>query len=138
MENKYYTPEVSDFHKGFEFEVRISGTDIWVPITLNFPSSIWGFVSTKYKKDGELIEERIEPDVVRVPYLTKEQIEAEGWEKAMERDYFTKIVNGDEFQLSYQWDNHWGIIFDYDANYVFRGFIKSINEFRKLMEMIAV
>lgn len=37
MENKYYTPEIWEFRVGFTYEIRVNGTDEWVPITQSQP-----------------------------------------------------------------------------------------------------
>ncbi len=60
---RYFAPEPEDIHIGYECELRVFYLDIpprWVAHKLQ--STIFN------------------PDNIRVPYLTKEQIEAEGWE----------------------------------------------------------
>jgi hypothetical protein len=72
MENKYFTPDIEDIHIGYELEVNY-----------NFKLN-----DIFHKKIIDSFEElsdihsRMPGDcVIRVPYLTKEQIEAEGWER---------------------------------------------------------
>lgn len=62
-DKRYFGPDPEDVHIGYECELRIFYLDIppkWIPHKLQ--STIFN------------------PDNIRVPYLTKEQIEAEGWE----------------------------------------------------------
>lgn len=128
MENKYYTPDKEDFHLGYEFEVKY-------PI---------GWIKKKIENlnndhDGFGGFSEAESDEVRTLYLTEDQIKKEGWKQWADRNHiFDKTIDNEKYQLQYQFDNHWAMIFDNDAKYVFRGFIKSINEFRKVMKMIAI
>ena len=65
---KYYVPEISDRRVGYECEYLIGGElGVW---TKGFGLSSGGFPSIE--------EIKIFPKIVRTPYLTKEQIEAEG------------------------------------------------------------
>lgn len=71
MENKYFTPDITDIRVGYEcqmFDDRFQD-----PKNINWTNVILD--------DWEQVGYAIE-DIkwrVRVPYLTKEQIEAEGW-----------------------------------------------------------
>lgn len=68
--NKYFVPEIEDIRVGYEAEANIKffedKQDNWQPFTFQGV----GQEVIKYHKQG----------VYRVPYLTKEQIETEGWE----------------------------------------------------------
>lgn len=69
MENdKYFVPDIEDFRFGYEFEKNYSssGGD-W------YPTKIVAYL------DFEGLDFYIEEGLLRTPYLTKEQIEAEGW-----------------------------------------------------------
>ena len=66
MENKYFTPDIEDIHAGYECELLIF--DKWEPNIV------------KSYTELRSVDECIKDKVIRVPYLTKEQIEAEGWE----------------------------------------------------------
>lgn len=82
MENeKYYTPEIEDFYIGYEFEME-AGTGWSKQI---FPDPWWnhggmGGIDTLIRC--------LESGNIRVPFLTREQIEKEGW-KADEKAEFT-------------------------------------------------
>ena len=68
-EDKYFTPNIEDIRVGYECEYLFGGENgIW---TNGFGLGSAGF--------PELWEIKANPKILRVPYLTKEQIEAEGW-----------------------------------------------------------
>lgn len=68
MENKYFTPEITDIRVGYEAEFNLAG----------FGKEGWKFV--KFKGVDEAVRCYHEQGFYRTPYLTKEQIEAEGWQ----------------------------------------------------------
>jgi len=71
---KYFVPDISDIRVGYECERKSTGIEKdthWIPCIMDF-----------YDMQNVVIEKR--PDWYRVPHLTKEQIEAEGWETARE------------------------------------------------------
>src|SRR5882757_9385208 len=104
MENKYFLPDWKDITlEGYELELATPNG--WV--TGVFPSVL--------EKNRELDEctpddlQKLAHAVIRVPYLTKEQIEAEGWFfcniliEDDETDYDI-IVEGFMLNLS---EDHW-------------------------------
>jgi hypothetical protein len=78
MENKYFTPDIEDIHIGYECEILYPHNMIKYNEKLN--ENLWE------KHKFELQESLSEGDsmsfdyIYRTLYLTKEQIEAEGWE----------------------------------------------------------
>ena len=85
MENRYFTPEIEDIHIGYQCEIlwnqNMLSEDNWYKIE----------IGDNQTKDFDFIDyiERIENSKLRVPYLTKEQIEKEGWiftEKGFNKD----------------------------------------------------
>lgn len=74
MDSKYFVPELSDFMVGYEFEENAAS------IYDDTPSPTWYKRTFKEPfSQGYIIGSAIKKGFVRVPYLTKEQIEAEGW-----------------------------------------------------------
>jgi len=72
MDEKYYIPEIEDFRIGYEYEMY-EGFG-WTKQV--FPKPWWfnnGGMGTINVLKNALV------DYIHVPYLTKEQIEAEGW-----------------------------------------------------------
>lgn len=68
---EYFTPSIEDIRVGYECEVRnrASIREHWVPHIITTSLMERGFFKIKDWFD------------IRVPYLTKEQIEKEGWEQ---------------------------------------------------------
>ena len=69
MENKYFTPDIEDIRVGYECEAnpKLYGSveDVWKP--------------TIMKGVGQEVIYYHSLGVYRTPYVTQEQIEAEGW-----------------------------------------------------------
>ena len=71
MENKYFTPNIEDIRVGYEFEEASEGRP-------GYPEWVKGRIED-FEEAQLIIEEKLPRQSIRVPYLTKEQIEAEGW-----------------------------------------------------------
>lgn len=112
MENRYYIPELEEFHVGFEFEFKDWWTDVGVVDKEGKKGSEyqkhiltpWDFYSTEYKEkqigaffgtDYEHIFDRIQKYInnedIRVKYLDQEDIESLGWEKIREDTFEMKL-----------------------------------------------
>lgn len=88
MENKYYTPDIEEFHVGFEYE-RL---DIeWRPCTVKPIGNI----------DVEAINEEIYGDIIRVKYLDREDIESFGFEYSF--DSSDRYGNRTYYFLNKEW-----------------------------------
>ena len=74
MENKYFIPDIEDICIGYEYER-------FVPKANATEEECWEklIMSVNYLSLDDIDNEIIEKEI-RVPYLTKEHIEAEGWE----------------------------------------------------------
>lgn len=70
-ENEYFIPQISDIRVGYECELNGSGLaggmDNWIIDIAKSPINLRG------------LEIMLEAGCLRVPYLTKDQIESEGW-----------------------------------------------------------
>lgn len=159
MKSKYYTPDISEFHVGFEYEVfdskyeykveKLSETKLKV---LSDPITTTGWFKEAYEIDSFLyvedssdiksnIPSYIENDKVRVKYLDREDIESLGFE----HDQSTK--DGSYFYSgTLMTENQWCInlkdlIVDiYDINgksdFRFDGFVKNKSELKRILKMI--
>lgn len=80
MRDKYYTPEIEEFHIGFEYEVK--GLKVWGKKTVSSSQDILEM--------EELMMRSLSP--YRVKYLNKEDIESLGWICQMKANsvYFKK------------------------------------------------
>jgi hypothetical protein len=135
MENKYFTPDIDDIHIGYELEVNY-----------NFKLN-----DIFHKKIIESFEElsdihsRMPGDcVIRIPYLTKEQIEAEGWIKAkapivtINHDFYEIPYIKDNFRVDYNFRNNLINIIENNGKNLFYGKCKDINTFRKLIKLLGI
>lgn len=148
MNEKYYIPEVEDFYIGYEFEIRNSDFPDSEfekgEITMFTHLGEWGYEKIRYDSFCEQVPKRI-----RVPYLTKEQIENEGWLVSAVDDFYNKTGN----RLTYDvLSNELCIIQtpkitideardwpEGKDNYnLFKGKCKSINEFRTIMKLLNI
>ena len=118
MESKYYTPDISEFHVGFEYEVfdskyeykveKLSETKLKV---LSDPITTTGWFKEAYEIDSFLyvedssdiksnIPSYIENDKVRVKYLDREDIESLVFIESKETEgYFYKELNSNSEKL---------------------------------------
>ncbi len=79
---EYFTPTIEDIHSGYEYEVKRFNGD-WEKVTE---------FSNDYDYEDNphyAIMKDIKAGKIRVPYLTKEQIENEGWK--FTREYLNKL-----------------------------------------------
>lgn len=137
----YYTPDMEDIYIGYELEQLNQYTNSWYKRTI---------------QDFELEEGIRHRDKWRVPYLTKEQIEAEGWKfTATSVDlWFEKEGDVSLGFFVSKYILHYGskehpkgsndcrlrvYADDCGSDYeLFRGECKSINEFRKIIKWIGL
>ncbi len=144
MENKYYIPTPEDFRIGFEFECR--------PLVFGVNENEYAdrYVVKIIQYGGEIdnikIRQNGRGDVVRVSYLTKEQIEAEGW-IGYEEQYsiflvFEKRIGDDEvLSLVYGFNAHTLHIEKLTTDggsEIFNGKCRCINDFRLICKMLEI
>lgn len=127
MENKYYTPNLEDFHVGFEYEVKEEKTFEKVVFKItdiyNYP-----LINTILN-----LQEKVEDSYIRVKYLDREDIESLGWSYNEEFKYFR--IREDFILLEYQ-NNE--ILIQEDGENLFWGKIKNKSELKKLMKQIGI
>ena len=122
MENKYFTPDIEDLCIGYELE-HLSAT---------------GYITTKFEIDSSLsaLQELIKLNQVRVPYLTKEQIEAEGWEEHssnfFKKDLLMLQIDLEEYNILIR-KGSW-----FPEETLFKGNCKDINTFRKIIKLLNI
>lgn len=126
--NKYFVPEISDLRIGYEMEGKIYDEDKWIKIIIN--TADWAKHICNVDVTNDIYT--LPKDIYRVPYLTKEQIEAEGWKYVNIDSCWTK--NGMEF---YFLDNH-KINILRQPEFLFQGECKSVNEFRFICKLLKI
>ena len=132
--SKYYTPEIEDFHVGFEYEVNTG--DKWIP---------------EIQLDGYIHNKKLEN--IRVKYLDKEDVESLGWfYTGRSTDlWFNKVGLSDsasgahkftEYKLHFGTHDHVLKINAYfgnqDEGCLFEGVIHNKSELRKLMKQLKI
>lgn len=105
-ENKYYIPEIGDIRVGFECETDVGEENIWVKTEITeFP-----FLNNEMYEFYPILQRN---KLIRVPYLTKGDIESESWKPR--GNYWTKnniFIDGEgdyegyEYRLFYNFQTH--------------------------------
>lgn len=155
MENKYFTPNIEDLCVGYECEYNFAKA-----YTNDFK-----FVKIGYKDDEGYTNELTDmihliddgAAAIRVPYLTKEQIEAEGWEYVKNTNTvdvdICHIFNKNNYMLGWfplinkiavlvrdpskAFDEK-GILIEYNNTERYTGSCKDINTFRKICKLLEI
>ena len=123
MENKYYVPEISEFHIGFEYE-WLHEDDEWIKENSPTEISPEGYDEQTYG--------------IRVKYLDKEDIESLGF-KQSENDKTWYDYKNERFWLykeNYK-DINWTIS-DNESEVGFTGIIKNKSELKVLLKQLNV
>ena len=134
--NKYFTPDIEDVYVGYELEwkCKIRNQD-WEKTICDTD-----LISIIYDEYEHADFEEPYNEQFRVPYLTKEQIEAEGWKfdyNLGDFDYYIKKINDkEEYELEFCYKeciniNIW-------KRTLYHGECKDINTFRKLIKLLGI
>ena len=142
MENKYFTPDIEDLYVGYKLEIKGKHDINWQPVVLG-KDVIW-HQFTHIENLGQAMEQ------LRVPYLTKEQIEAEGWRQELIYPNGTFIMMlGDKhkgFECMFA-DGDTQIVITrvwsmYDDKFlrdnIYKGNCKCINQFRLIIKLLGI
>lgn len=134
MKNKDYTPDISEFHVGFEYEeINITYHDY------NISDENWYYMAC-YANDMDIedIDNQLNCGNIRVKYLDKKDIEELGWKK----DSYNAIINTftkDKYVLELNSNNRIIIIDNQFGEEIhFNGYIKNKSELKKIMKMIGI
>src|SRR5687767_11758335 len=139
MENKYYTPALEDLRVGYECEIfddRLQDPNNiqWIKVTLDDLHDVAWRVDDKNWN-------------VRTPYLTKEQIEAEGWELINVLEHSEESHESSWYQFKKgKYEVRWWGQPDYIEFYnsrskedlIYEGKCPSINEFRTTCKLLGI
>ena len=102
MENKYYTPEISEFHFGFEYEWMREGEG----------ATPWTKSSVTFNKGPVGDEDAWRNNDYRVKYLDKSDIEELGWK------YVGEYSDEDKKVMSFQKGN-WVLAYNFTLKKIF-------------------
>jgi hypothetical protein len=133
QDNKYYTPSLYDFFYGLEYEFARYGTT-WQKFTFN-----------EDRAPHVLMNVKETPEMFRIPYLQKEDIEAEGFKFLARHNGFTgswrEVYKKEDLVLDFC--NNQKVTLsngqsyeDYDC--YFNGTIKNKSELKRILKMIGV
>lgn len=137
QDEKYYEPSIEDFRVGYEFEMN----DTW---------GGWKkMIITEELLKNPLVSLGSGNDrspwwwKTRVPFLTKEQIEAEGWQDitlSYQKDqlFVGEKFTSDYYRLSYHLSTHMLLITDCNDDGYFSGECKSVNELRYILKLLKI
>ena len=137
--SKYYTPEIEEFHVGFEYEVEDLGdngiTRVWRPQIFEGEETRTYF--TEELKEGEM----------RVKYLDKSDIQDLGWVYAEDRGMSEangymfrkpqKVFAKGFYKLRF-WKNTNRVSIEATHGALFSGIIKNKSELKKLLKQLGI
>lgn len=124
MENKYYTPEIEEFHVGFEYE-RLH-------MLINYDQKWHTEEVTHIKNDLTFFNKEIKENRIRVKYLNREDIESLGFMYNNKGNH----ENKDGFMICEQPLGKYTI--HKDDEVLFFGTIKNKSELRRILKQIEV
>jgi hypothetical protein len=138
-DNKYYTPEIEEFHVGFEYEARPKGSEV-------------DFIKFRIEKNEIYysLYSLFKTSEIRVKYLDNEDIESLGWKEDIE-SLGWKVEQkplGSWNEGEYYVENKEGCtVFDFDnidpsePTIIFNGvtfIIKNKSELKKLIQQLNI
>jgi hypothetical protein len=140
MENKYYTPELGEFHIGFEFEYNNNAKSEkkkeprWIKHTVDM------FDNQTYESGeyNEYAYEYIGMENCRVKYLDASDIEELGWtdyEPPFEYNHKWKLG---EWELNAWFNGEMPSVRIQEYPIFFQGIIKNKSELKKLMKQLGI
>lgn len=145
---KYYTPDIEDLRIGYKCEVN------WA----RGYSEEFEPLNTSLKDEEGIYDPKLDDIVIahddgyaefRTPFLTKEDIESEGWVysedsnsfiydiKNIDSIYYTLIITGDKNRFGFktieiQFNSSW------NTSTIYYGLCPSVNEFRTIMKLLNI
>jgi hypothetical protein len=131
-EQKYYTPAPADIRMGLECELWAGDKHEFIPTTLLNAQIIWVVLNHGALKD-----------YIRVPYLTAEQIDAEGWKPECKTQWSKPhSEEATEVFLNYEGKEHtWSIVRVYcgeEHQDIYLGTIRCINDLRLICKLLGI
>ena len=156
---KYFIPEISDLFVGYECEIinyasnnynKDKSTCKWNKFVLKKEHLFSSYDGSSFL---ETCVSCLNFEELRVPFLTKEQIENEGYIfRTNNRSKFVKSNNTEEWGLDYNYNTNMLFIekgtkleedkdfyYPYEgSNYIFVGKCRCINEFRTICKLLEI
>ena len=147
MKNKYYKPNLEEFHVGFEYEAAIAdgvgdGEDVWVKQKWGELNSLSETMTLRYNKDGSI---KISvPDSIRVKLLDRDDIIDLGFDEKIENMYHIKVgeYRGERDRVFSLFVAGVTLIYLHRGNgefaTVFTGIINNKSELRRVLKQVGI
>lgn len=147
--NKYYVPEISEFHVGFEYEFlknHGSPDEIWEPRKLKTISDGEDDPYLGYTfKSLESYDNVFIRNAWRVKYLNREDIESLGWENEFNEMFGENKYKLNNYIITSIFKNNQTVDISLlplfkgqGLTRIFRGTIKNKSELKKLMKQLGI
>ena len=157
MDNKYYTPEIEEFHVGFEYEYQSYNKISWTNYIVTEEDLTSSQMDLCASNGIEDVFDKLKTNGVRVKYLDKSDIESCGFSLQGVPRYndVSDIVEGyglyindtDDLYLHLIEGNRYAIYLSHEYNEfsgnweqvdLFNGIIKNLSELRKLLKQLGI
>lgn len=135
MTNKYYTPELSEFHVGFEYEWSENGKKIWIEECADVDDVLLAYSEYEHEDyPGGFA------DVYRIKYLDQQDIEECGFEFRASDDLRDSFYSNIVTDICFFRESKRVIIYGKggDDDLLFHGEIKNKSEFKKLLKQLGI
>jgi len=147
----YFTPAIEDLHVGYELEILHNKNALMLSWETPAPFDTWVPAVIKRAELLPQVEYYMKAGNVRVPHLTKEKIEAEGWKWNYTTTYPSGVWNSFELEnYLMAWDStHNKVMFIYrdpskeddrsfPEKFHFQAECKDINTFRTICKLLKI
>lgn len=150
--NKYYVPEISEFHVGFEYEHLTGFEKEFKPWIYDLASACTIIERESISHNGEIIkmfipaiQACVEEKQCRVKYLDRSNIESLGWKEETYNTIKGFIKNNKFLIVNYNYKtkpivdiSYFPIFKNQGLSRIFRGTIKNKSELIKLMQQLNI
>ena len=151
--NKYYTPEIEEFHEGFEFEYKSrvrKGVIKFMEGNHEYFQEWKEGVFTIHREDiksfedcyytpGSLydINSYLKDSAIRVKHLDREDIESLGFKWDEDDIYYSNDIWG-RFSLHHYPEVNAVVLYDGPKEYHFRGVIKNKSDLKRILKQLGI
>ena len=147
MKSKYYKPEISEFHPGFEYQERVTNstgteTEHWIDCVWTEKHNFDELFDVEYY-DGELIKISV-PDSIRVKKLDRDDVIDLGFDEKIENMYHIKVdeYRGERDRVFSLFIAGVTLIYMHRGNgefaTVFTGIINNKSELRRVLKQVGI
>lgn len=154
MDNKYFIPDITEIRVGYEGEINwnLGYENKYIPFKVKIQNEDFAYTDEISNIINAVDDGYAE---VRTPYLTKEQIEAEGWtsfisvynnEVSLENMHYIFVNEKSNYMLGWYFNTNQlailvkdpSLVKDYYTSPTFRGECKDINTLRLICKLLGI